>query len=161
MESGARARRRGDAGFLLVEAQFAAALVAVAGGIALAAVACATHAAARALPAAALAGSATNVLTDLRAATAYDPAELAALAGREAAFDARELGAGATSHVVHIVASVARASGGYVATVTASGDGAIVTLRSTLAVEAPQPGSVAPAGTPPPAAQAANDTIAL
>ncbi len=144
-----------EAGFLLVEAIVAVALIAVCAGAALAAVAAITHAAARAVPAAALTLTAQNVLTDLRAVTAYDPLQLAALAGRSVTFDALESDAAGAPQPVHISAQVVgSATQGYVGSVTVRGqNGTSVTVQATLVQEAPAPGSVVPAGTPPPDAR--------
>ena len=143
---------RDEAGFLLIEAVVAVALIALCAGAALAAVAAVTHATARTLAAPALSLCAQNVLTDLRAATAYDPSQLAALDGKSATFDAAEAGIGGTIERVHIVATVTRSEqNAYVGTVTArSADGASVTVSATLVQEAPAPGSVVSASTPPP-----------
>lgn len=143
-----------EAGFLLVEAVLAAALLALSAAAALGAVAIVTHAMARTAPAAELTATAQNVLADLRAATAYDPIQLAALAGRTIAFDALEPAAGGVPRRVHINVSIAAATATAPAQamVTASGvAGAVVTLRCALVQEAPPPGSLVPAGTPPPA----------
>jgi hypothetical protein len=144
-----------EAGFLLVEAVLAAALIALSAAAALGAVAIVMHAAARAVPAAELTATAQNVLADLRAATAYDPAQLAALGGRTVAFDAIEPAAGGVAQRVRVSVSIVPASQAAPAeaTVTAAGAaGAVVTLRSALVQEAPAPGSVVPATAPPPAA---------
>src|SRR5450755_3898624 len=147
-----RAGSRDDAGFLLIEAVVAVALVAICAGAALAAVAAVTHAAARTRATPSLTLTAQNILTDLRAATAYDPAELTALAGRSTAFDAVEPGVAGTPRRVHIVASVTRSGlDSFVGAVTArSTDGLTVTLQATLVQEAPAPGSVISANTPAP-----------
>jgi hypothetical protein len=138
-----------------MEAVVAVALIALCAGAALAAVAAVTHATARTLRSPGLTLTAQNILTDLRAATAYDPAQLAALDGKSTAFDVREPGlvAGAL-HRVHVVANVTRSSlNSYVGAVTVrSDDGTAVTIRTTLVQEAPAPGSVVSASTPPPEA---------
>jgi hypothetical protein len=146
-------RRPDEAGFLLVEALVAVALVAICGGAALAAVVAVMHATARSLPAPALSGTVQNILTDLRAATAYDPAQLAALAGRGTTFDADEPGPDGEPRRVHITASVIHeaATDTYVGSVTArASNGTRVTFAARLVQEAPAPGAVIPAGTPPP-----------
>jgi prepilin-type N-terminal cleavage/methylation domain-containing protein len=97
-----------------------------------------------------LADDATNVLTDLRAASAYDPAMLAALDGRRVT--ARLAFPGTHGpRIVVMTAAVARqaapagGSGEYLATVTATAaDGTSVTERVTLVAEAPAPGSRLP-----------------
>jgi type II secretory pathway pseudopilin PulG len=141
-----------EAGFLLLEAVVAVALIALCAGAALAAVAAVTHAAARTLATPALSLCAQNVLTDLRAATAYDPAQLAALDGKSTTFDTAEAEIGGAIRRVHIVATVTRSGqDSYVGTVTArSADGASVAVSATLVQEAPAPGSVVSASTPPP-----------
>jgi type II secretory pathway pseudopilin PulG len=146
------AGRSGEGGFLLIEAVVAVALIAICAGAALGAVAAVTHATARTRMAPALSLTAQNVLTDLRAATAYDPAQLAALAGKSATFDATEAGVGGAMRRVHIVAAVTRSGqDSYVGVVTArSDDGAAATVQMTLVQEAPAPGSVVSASTPAP-----------
>lgn len=152
MECSSRSCPPAQAGFVLVEAVVAVALIALSAGAALAAVAAITQANAHAAAEPALTLTAQNVLTDLRAATAYDPAQLAALAGRSSAFDADEPAGGAATRRVHVVAGVAGTpADGYTATVTVSEPGgASVTVRSILVQEAPAPGSVVPAATPGP-----------
>ena len=144
MGPSSRFRPPDDAGFLLVEAVLAVALIALCAGAALTAVVAATHAVAHARAEPALTLTAQNVLTDLRAATAYDPVALAAAAGQSSSFDASEPDAAGTTRSVHIVAGVSRAdSGGYLGTVTVSGsDGTTVPVQATLVQEAPAPGSV-------------------
>jgi hypothetical protein len=122
-----------------------------------------THATARTLATPALTLSAQNVLTDLRAATAYDPVQLAALAGRSISFDAAEPASTGGSRRVHIVASVTRspASGAYAGFVTASApDGSAASVQATLVQEAPAPGSVIAAGVSPDSARATLDVPA-
>jgi type II secretory pathway pseudopilin PulG len=150
VERSARPGRKNEAGFLLIEAVVAVALIAVCAGAALAAVAAVTHAAARTLATPALTLTAQNILTDLRAATAYDPAQLAAIAGRSISFDAAEPGAAGANRTIQIVASVTlTGEDRYVGTVTArAADGSTVTVAATLVQEAPAPGSVIPASTP-------------
>jgi type II secretory pathway pseudopilin PulG len=147
-----RAGSTGDAGFLLIEAVVAVALIAICAGAALAAVAAVTHAAARTRATPSLTLGAQNILTDLRAATAYDPAQLTALAGRSTAFDAVEPGVDGAPRRVHFVARVNRSgSNRFVGVVTArSADGTTVTVQATLVQEAPAPGSVIAASTPDP-----------
>jgi hypothetical protein len=146
------AGRTDEAGFLLMEAVVAIALIAVCAGAALAAVAAITHATARTLTTPALTLTAQNILTDLRAATAYDPAQLAALDGKSTSFDAEEAGGAGAVRRVRIVATVTRSGqDSYVGAVTArSADGATVTVQATLVQEAPAPGSVVSASTPAP-----------
>jgi type II secretory pathway pseudopilin PulG len=139
---------------MLVEAIVAVALVAVCAAAALTAAAAVTHATARAFPAAALSSTAQNVLTDLRAATAYDPDELAALVNRSVSFEASEPAPdGSAQAPIRITAAVTRSArtDAYVGSVTArASDGNAVTVQATLVQEAPAPGSVIPASTPPP-----------
>jgi len=93
-----------------------------------------------------LADDAANVLTDLRAASAYDPAMLAAMDGRRVS-TRLALPGGSGPRIVEVTAGVARqpAAGEYLATVTATAaDGTSVTQRVTLTAEAPAPGSRVP-----------------
>jgi hypothetical protein len=116
-------------------------------------VAAVTLARAHAAPTSALTLSAQNILTDLRAATAYDPAQLAALAGGTLTFDADEPAPDGTTRRVHIVVTVTRAAPAapYAAHVTVSAaNGTSVHLDGTLVQEAPAPGSVISASTPAP-----------
>jgi Tfp pilus assembly protein PilV len=150
----AAVRASSEAGFLLLEALIAVALVAICAGAALAAVVAVMHAMSRALPAPGLTVSAQNVLTDLRAATAYDPAELAALSGKSTAFTADEPAPDGSLRPVRITVGVTTTATGAAqhATVTATAsDGSAVTLAATLIQEAPAPGSVVPAAGPTPA----------
>jgi hypothetical protein len=157
-----------EAGFLLLEAVIAVALVAICAGAALAAVATVMHATSRALPVPGLTVSAQNVLTDLRAATAYDPVELAALDGKTTTFAADELGSDGSLRRLRIAVGITAGthSGAYLATVTVTAaDGSAVTLAATLVAEAPAPGSTVPAAEPTPTvlplSDAANAGIAL
>ncbi len=143
-----------------MEAVLAAALIAVCAGAALAAVAAVMHAQAHAQPASSLTFTAQNILTDLRAATAYDPLQLATLAGRSAGFDADESEADGKQRHLHIVVSVTRLAANQptVAHVTVSAaNGTTVTIDGTLVQEAPAPGSVLSASTPPPSDPATTD----
>ncbi|MGD0473049.1 MAG: hypothetical protein ABSB70_07500 [Candidatus Velthaea sp.] len=155
MKRSPRAGHPADAGFLLIEAVVAVALIAMCAGAALAAVAAVTHAAAHTRATPALTLTAQNILTDLRAATAYDPDALAAMAGRSIAFDAAEPGPGGVTRSVHIVANVIQADANkYVGFVTArAADGTAVTVQATLVQEAPAPGSVISASQPADAAR--------
>jgi hypothetical protein len=147
----ANSHRSDEGGFLLVEALISVAMIGVCAGALIAAIVAVTHATAHRLPTSSLMLTAQDILTDLRAATAYDSGQLAALAGRTAAFDVAETGPDGLPHSVHIVAGVTRsaATGAYVGSVTARGfNGAVVTIQATLVQEAPPPGSVVPAGTP-------------
>jgi hypothetical protein len=162
MRTSSAASAGNDAGFLLIEAIVAVALVAICAGAALAAVAAVTHATARTLATPLLTLSAQNVLTDLRAATAYDPAALAAIAGRSIAFDAAEPGGSGATRQVHIAATVTRSetTNDDVAFVTArAADGTTVTVQATLVQEAPAPGSIIPASTPPEAARSTSAAL--
>jgi type II secretory pathway pseudopilin PulG len=146
--------RPSEAGFLLVEVLVAVAIVAVCAGAALAAAGAVVRTSAHAVSAAALTRSAENIVTDLRAATAYDPAELAALAGKSRAFDAPEPGPDGSPRPVHITVNIRRltATDSYAAVVTARTEGAsAVTVAATLVQEAPAPGTILSASTPPPA----------
>ena len=148
---------------MLIEALVAVALVAICAGAALAAVVAVTHAAAHAAPAPGFVSTAQNVLTDLRAATAYDAGAVAALAGRSTEFDVDEPGSGGTTQRVHItIAVTAAANGADTATVTVRSSAGAATAQTSLAPEAPAPGTVLPASTPAPAAaRAPDDAIEL
>jgi len=136
-----RVPREREAGFFLLEAVIAIALIAVCAGSVLAAIVAMQHQAALAEPSAALTLDALNVLTDLRAVTAYDPDELAALAGRSAAFDVTEPLGGGTQRL-HVVVTVIgpTASQRAVASVTVrNAQGQAATAQRELAQEAPPP----------------------
>ncbi len=143
---------------MLVEALIAVALVGVCIGAIATAVLAVSHATARTMPAAALTLTAQNVLTDLRAATAYDPDQLAALDGRSTAFSVNEPGPNGSPQAIRIEARVTRSAvtGASIGSVTArAANGIAVTLDATLVQEAPAPGSVLPASTPPPCSDSA------
>jgi type II secretory pathway pseudopilin PulG len=156
-----RTARRGEtaqAGFLLIEAVVSVALVAIVVAAALGAVAALTHAAARTLPDAALTSTAANVLTDLRAATAYDAEALVVLAGKHAEFDADEPAPDGAVARVHVSVAVSRSADGGAPTATVtvgSAAGRSVTLAATLVQEAPPPGSVVAPPTTSPEAEGA------
>jgi type II secretory pathway pseudopilin PulG len=143
---------RDDAGFVLIEAVAATALIAICAGAALAAAVAVTHAAARTVSAAELTVTAQNVVTDLRAATAYDSVELAGLGGRSVSFQTQEPGPTGSPRPVTISVSVTRAPAGVeIGSVTVrAADGAAITICAVLVQEAPAPGSVLPASTPAP-----------
>jgi Tfp pilus assembly protein PilV len=106
------------------------------------AVAASLYGAARSETKLALAGDASNVLTDLRAASAYDPAMLAAMSGRSVSAQLRLPDARGARGVTIAARVVPRAAGSYVASVTATApDGTAVTEEVTLVQEAPAPGS--------------------
>jgi len=132
----AEAALDGQRGFSLIEVLAASALtiaviLAVSG-----AVLASLHATALADDRAALADDALNVITDVRAATAYDAALLARLAGRSATTSVPRASGGLETIAVAIDAG-ARPT----VTVTAS-DGAVsATERQRLYNEAPPPGS--------------------
>ncbi len=158
--------RASEAGFLLVEAVVAVALVTICAGAALAAVVAVTQARDHAEPTSSLTLTAQNILTDLRAATAYDPGQLAALDGQSRSFDADEPGPDGAPRRAHIVVAVTRSTGSEetVARVTVSAsNGTTVTVNGTLMQEAPAPGSVILGNTPPsdPSATDEPDKISL
>ncbi len=143
-----------ERGFTLIEALVATGVLTVVLACTMGAVAVAVRAAHSAAPRSALAEIAQNVLADLRAATAYDPDELAALAATGVRrFTLEEPQAdGSTAQDGVTEAVVPNASGaGYTASVTVDdAAGNAVTLHSTLVQEAPVPGSVVPLSTSPP-----------
>lgn len=144
------AQRSGETGFLTIEAVIAIALMALGAGTVMAAILAVWHQTAAGQPRAALTSSALNVLTDLRAATAYDGRQLAALAGGSIQFDLTEPAPSGSPQPRHIIAAIGAMTpgGAAVATVTVSdAHGGTVTLHSTLVQEAPAPGSVLSAGT--------------
>ena len=148
------APRDGERGFTLIEALVAGGILTVVLACVLGAVTAAVRASNSAVPRAALAETAQNVLADLRASTAYDPEELAALAAagtrRLTAVDPQADGSSAQHDITAAVAPNASGTG-YIATVTVEDAGGnIVTMHSTLVQEAPAPGSVIPLSTPPP-----------
>jgi prepilin-type N-terminal cleavage/methylation domain-containing protein len=132
-----------ERGFTLLETLVALAIAAIAIAGVAGAVTSSLYASARSETKILLAADASNVLTDLRAAGAYDPAALAAMAGRSAS--ARLVLPGSREpRVVAIEARVVRDAtpDRYLASVTASApDGTSVTQQVTLVVEAPAPGS--------------------
>ncbi len=140
----AQVLREREAGFFMLEAVIAIALIAVCAGSVMAAIVAMQHQSAMTEPSAALAQDALNVLTDLRAATAYDAAELGAVAGRSAAFDVTEPAPGGTQRL-HVVVTVTRpaASQRAVASVTVRNAlGQSATAQRELVQEAPLPNSV-------------------
>jgi Tfp pilus assembly protein PilV len=147
--------RNGERGFTLIEALIAAGILTVVVLCAMAAVSAAARATARAAPRAILAETAQNVLADLRAASAYDPAELADLAAegsRRVALEEEQADGSGLRQAVTTEIVPNAAGAGYLATVTVKDvAGNTVTLRSTLVQEAPAPGSVVPLSSPLPA----------
>jgi type II secretory pathway pseudopilin PulG len=142
---------------MLVEALVGVGIVAIVAGAALAGVATVTHSAAHELSRSALRATAQNVLTDLRAATAYDPIELAGLSGTSVSFSATD-GDSPTTITVRVGIASDRT---YPATVEArAADGTTVTLDGVLAAEAPAPGTIDAPSSPEPAATPAAGTPA-
>lgn len=145
---------RGEAGFLMVEAIVGVALIGMCAGIVMAAVVAVSHqTAARPAAAAALASTAQNIVTDLRAATAYDGAQIAQLIGRSTAFDVTENDAAGLPHTLHVVAAVTAGEldGAAVVSVTVrNAAGTAASVQATLVQEAPAPRSIVPAFTPAP-----------
>ena len=136
---------------MLIEALIAIAIIAVCAGAVLSAILSVQHQTLFAQPSAALTLSAQNVLTDLRAATAYDGAELRALGGRSAAFDSSEPGPNGSPEPIHITVSVSApaATGAVVAAVTVrDAQGRSASVQSSLTREAPAPGSTVEAEAP-------------
>ena len=146
--------RDGERGFTLIEALVATGILTSVLLCVLGAVAGTVRAANSAAPRAALAEIAQNVLADLRAATAYDPDELAALAAtgtRHLTLDETQADGSSAQRDVTAAVAPNAAGAGYDATVTV-GDAAgnTVTMHTTLVQEAPVPGSVLPLSTPMP-----------
>ncbi len=152
------AARDHERGFTLIEALVAAGILTVVLLCALGAVTAAVRAANGAAPRSALAEAAQNVLADLRAATAYDPAELTALAAagpRQFSFDEPQADGSSVRRNVTAAVVPNASEAGYTATVTVSdASGNSVSMHSTLVEEAPAPGSVLPLSTPPPLQEA-------
>jgi type II secretory pathway pseudopilin PulG len=146
--------RDDERGFTLIEALVAAGILAFVLVCALGAAGAAVRGAKSAAPRAALAEIAQNVLADLRAASAYDPEELAALgAAGSRRFTLDEPQADGSSAQRTVTAAVVpnAAGAGYIATVTVDdAAGNTISMHSTLVQEAPAPGSVLPLSTPPP-----------
>jgi prepilin-type N-terminal cleavage/methylation domain-containing protein len=91
----------------------------------------------------ALADDALNVLADLRAATAYDGAFLAKLAGRSASQTLTLAGPSGPRSITVTTTVSPKGDGVYVASVTAANAGGVaVTEQAVLTQEAPAPGSV-------------------
>jgi prepilin-type N-terminal cleavage/methylation domain-containing protein len=138
--------REHERGFTLLETLAAVSVTGIAVLGVAGAVAASLYGSARAETRLLLADDASNVLTDVRAASAYDPAMLASLNGRRVS--ARIALPGAQGpRVVQLTAGVARQTdaGEYLATVTATAaDGTSVTQQVTLTAEAPAPGSRVP-----------------
>ena len=137
----------------MVEAVMAIALMALCAGTVMGAVVLVQHQLAIATPSAELLSSAQNVLTDLRAATAYDAAALNALDGRSETFDIVEPAPGRSAQPLHISVRIARVSAdaALVASISVrNARGQSVNIASTLVQEAPAPGSIVPAATPTP-----------
>jgi Tfp pilus assembly protein PilV len=135
----------------MIEAMIAVVLIAVCAGTVLAVSAAVEHQRARQRPTAALSLSAQNVLTDLRAATAYDPAELADLVGRSISFSAIEPGPGGAAQTLQVSVTLRpTATAGLVAAAVTvqNAAGQTATMGSTLAAEVPAPGSVVAGQTP-------------
>jgi prepilin-type N-terminal cleavage/methylation domain-containing protein len=145
-----------ERGFTLLETLAAVSLTGIAVLGVAGAVAASLYGSARSETKLLLADDASNVLTDLRAASAYDPVMLAALDGRHATARLALPGPRGPRIVVMTAAVARRAVGGsgdsaprigdeYVASVTATAaDGTTVTERVTLVAEAPAPGSRVP-----------------
>jgi type II secretory pathway pseudopilin PulG len=148
------AARDDERGFTLIEALVAAGILTVVLVCALGAVTAAVRAANGAAPRSALAEAAQNVLADLRAATAYDPDELTALAAagpRQFSFDEPQTDGSSVRRDVTAAIVPNASEAGYAASVTVSdATGNSVSMHSTLVEEAPAPGSVLPLSTPPP-----------
>ncbi len=143
-----------EAGFMMIEAVIATALVAVCAGAVLSAVLSIQHRTLFAQPSAALTLTAQNVLTDLRAATAYDGAELNGLGGRNADFDGSQPSPNGSPEPIHIRLSVSMpaANGALVAAVRVSdAQGRSAAVQTTLTREVPAPGSNVAAEAPSPA----------
>lgn len=138
-------RRPAEGGFLLIEAIVGTAIVALCAGAAFLAIVTVQHQLAVAERRSALTLTAQNMLTDLRAATAYDPAQLAALPGRATEFDFTEPGSDGSPRTLHATVTATRTTPPARTTVLVTVRNALgqsATVQSTLSVEAPAPGSV-------------------
>jgi hypothetical protein len=141
-------------GSMLLEALVATGLAAALILSASAAVLGALHAEANGVERSALTDHALNVLSDLREGTAYDPKALAGMVGRTASatISASALSSAAPQLSTTISVLQAANSAPPIATVTVSApDGASITLRQALFVEAPAPGSIVDQPSPTPA----------
>ncbi len=138
-----------ERGFSLLEVTIAGALVSfVVLGVS-SAVLHSLHATAMLAAHEALADDALNVLSDLRAATAYDGDALARIAGRSSSASIVRDGKPVT---ITVSIGAADANGAAIAQVTATDAlGATATEQQTLYVEAPAPGSVIDQPSPAPA----------
>lgn len=146
-------KRAAERGFTLLEAAVATALTcAVVLGL-VATVARTLHANATLVERAALTDDALNVLSDLRATTAYDADALARIAGRTT--NATIVSDGQTIAVTVAVGSAGPATPVIANVTVTNGSGESATLSRQLYVEAPAPGSVIDEPSPAPSGAAA------
>ena len=140
-------------GSMLLEALVATGLAAALILSASAAVLGALHAEANGVERSALTDHALNVLSDLREGTAYDPKALAGMVGHTASAAIPSVLSSAAPQVSTTISVLQAAnSAPPIATVTVSApDGASITLRQALFVEAPAPGSIVDQPSPTPA----------
>jgi Tfp pilus assembly protein PilV len=139
----------GERGFTLLEAAIATALVCFIVLAVSAAVLHSLRATAQLAARAALTDDALNVLADIRAATAYDAAALARIAGRS--YTANVVRGGVTLTVA-VAVSRGGAAVPIVADVTVTdANGVSASERQQLYAEAPAPGSVIDQPSPSPA----------
>lgn len=132
--------RPDERGFSLLEVMAAIALTT---GVMIAATSAVTqslHATARETTKMSLRDDALSALTDVRAATAYDPQLLGRMIGRTGSTTIAHANATETI-TVSVARPLARGNGSTIATAVATEDGATVVERLTLYNEAPEPGS--------------------
>jgi type II secretory pathway pseudopilin PulG len=137
------AAARGEAGFTLAESAVAVGVVAIGAGGVVAALLSVMRPTAEQIASATLTTTAQNVLSDLRAATAYGTTSLSSLAGKRTSFAIRELRPDGTAQAISVTEAFAADAGGVAVTLTcADASGRTVAVTAPLVREAPEPGAV-------------------